>query len=226
MARVVQTENVKKKKREKNFVLILLLLIIVIAGGVFLYLKFFKKKPVERERTENKIIDSMTDYGYSLRENDSDYYKEEYENLKNIINAEDFNYQDYASQVAKMFIIDLYTLSTKMNKYDVGGVNYFHSDKKNMFEQKVMDTLYLTLRDNTYGDRKQALPEVKSVSISEVSDIEYKVNEIQDCFLIKLNWSYVNNMGYDDEGSAVVCKENTVKWSVVDFQPTLKPTYK
>ena len=226
MARVVQTEKVKKKKKKQNFIFILFLIAIVIAGAVFAYFKFFKKKEVERERTEIVIIDSMTDYGYSLKENDTDYYKTEYENLKNILNADEINYQDYATQVAKMFVIDLYTLSTKMNKYDVGGASFFHEGQKNMFEQKVMDTLYSTLKDNTYGDRKQSLPEVTNVSVEDVSDIQYEVNEKQDCLLVKLKWDYRTNMGYDDEGSFVVCDENSVRWSVVDYQPTLKPTYK
>lgn len=225
MARVVQTEKVKKKKK-KNVVLIVLLVIILVAGGTFLCIKFFKRKPVERTRTEIKIIDSVADYGYSLKENDTAYLKEEYEKLKNILNSDEINTQDYAVQVAKMFVIDLYTLSTKMNKYDIGGVQYYHVDKKNMFEQKVMDTLYSTLIDNTYGDRKQALPEVSNVSLVEVDEIEYKVNEVQKCLLVKLKWNYATNMGYDDEGSAVVCDENSIRWSVVDFQPTLEPSYK
>lgn len=225
MARVVQTEKVKRRKK-KNTVLIVLLIIILAVGATFLCLKLFKKKPADRQRTEIKIIDTVSDYGYSLKENDTAYLKEEYENLKKIINAEDINTQDYAVQVAKMFVIDLYTLFNKVNKYDIGGVDYFHVDRKNMFEQKVMDRLYSTLNDNTYGDRKQALPEVTSVSLVEVDEIEYKVHEVQKCLLVKLQWKYATNMGYDDEGSVVVCDENSIRWSVVDFQPTLKPTYK
>lgn len=225
MARVVQTDKIKKKKR-KNVVLIVIIVLILVVSSVLLCLKFFKKKPPERERSEIKIIDSMTDYGYSLKENDSAYYKQEYENLKNIVNASEIDMQEYATQVAKMFVIDLYTLSTKMNKYDIGGVSYYHADRKNMYEQKVMDRIYSTLEDNTYGDRKQSLPEVSSVSVLEVSDIKYKVHDVQDCLLVKLTWNYVTNMGYDNEGSVVVCDENSVRWSVVDFQPTLKPEYK
>ena len=37
--------------------------------------------------------------------------------------------------------------------------------------------------------------------------------------------TYVDDLGYDTEASVVVCKEDGVRWSVVDFQPTLTPEY-
>ena len=95
-----------------------------------------------------------------------------------------------------------------------------------MFENKVMDTLYSNLLDNTYGDRKQALPEVKSVEIVSTEETKYKIGEEEkSAFLVKLKWTYVKDMGYDDEGSVVLCKEDGVRVSVVDFQPTLETEY-
>lgn len=225
MARVVQTEKVKKKKI-KTKAIIILLIIVLVGVGAFVLIKSLKKKEPERIRKEVVILDSMNDYGYSLSDSDSAYYKTEYENLKKIVNEDNFDVKEYATQVSKMFIIDLYTLSTKMNKYDIGGGDYFHKDQRNMFEQKVIDTLYSTLQDNTYGDRKQELPQVKDISVSSVEGITYKVVNKQECYLVKLTWEYEKNLGYDDEASVVVCEESGPRWSVVDFQPTLKPTYK
>jgi len=89
-----------------------------------------------------------------------------------------------------------------------------------------MDTIYSSVADNTYGDRKQDLPEVKSVETVSTEEQEYKINdESNTCYLVKLKIDYTKKLGYDDEASVVVCKENDIRWSVVDIQPTLNPKY-
>ena len=34
-------------------------------------------------------------------------------------------------------------------------------------------------------------------------------------------WTYENDMGYDNEGSVVVAKEDGNRWSIVEYQPKL-----
>lgn len=111
--------------------------------------------------------------------------------------------------------------------YDVGGAEYYYSDKRKMYEQKVMDTLYSTIQDDTYGGRKQELPEIKEVETVSVEDTTYKIgNKEVNGYLVKLKMTYVKDLKYDTEASIVVCKEEGMRWSVVDFQPTLSPKYK
>ena len=115
-------------------------------------------------------------------------------------------------------------MNNKVNKYDIGGNEYFHEGQRTMFEQKVIDTLYSSLLDNTYGDRKQELPEVSEVEILSNTESTYKLdnNEVK-AHVITLNISYVTDMGYDKEATVTVCQEgDTVRWSVVDFQPKIK----
>ena len=69
------------------------------------------------------------------------------------------------------------SLKNKVNKYDIGGNEYFYEDKKTMFEQKVIDTLYNSLLDNTYGDRKQELPEVSDVQVLSNLESTYKIGD-------------------------------------------------
>ena len=135
--------------------------------------------------------------------------------------------EKYATEVARMFVIDLYTLDTKVNKYDVGGIEYFYKDKRDMYSQKVIDTLYKTMIDNSYGDRKQTLPEVKSIETVSTEETKYLLGkEVVDGYLVKVTWTYKEDLGYDDEGSIIVVRDNgSNKLSVVDFQPTLKPKY-
>ncbi len=224
MARVVQTEKVKKGKKNKILIIVGIILVLVVAS-LLLY-KFFFKKGESRTRIEVKVLDSMEEYGYSLSDNDSKFYKQEYDTLKSILKDNQVDQSKYVEQVAKMFVIDLYTIKTKINKYDIGGSDYYYRDKKGMYEQKVIDTLYSTLLDNTYGDRVQELPQVKSIEVISNEGIIYKLgNKNSECYQIKLKWTYEKDLGYDDKGSLVVCEENGNRWSVVDFQPTLSPKY-
>ena len=118
-----------------------------------------------------------------------------------------------------------------MNKYDIGGLEYFYKDRSEMYEKKVMDTIYETLLDDTYGDRKQSLPLVSEVVVNSTEKTKYTLGEEEeakevDGYLVKLNIKYKEDLGYDTEASVVVCKEdNSKRWSVVDFQPTLEPKY-
>lgn len=226
MARKVKTEQSGKKKKILKVILIVFISLIAVAGVAFCVYKFVLKKEPGKTAVEIKLLDSLEEYGYSLSDKDSDLMKDEYNILKDLLNSDTFSREEYAKQVAKIFVIDLYTISTKVNKLDIGGSEYYYLDKVSMYEKKVMDTLYSNLLDNTYGDRKQALPEVKSVEIVSTEETKYKIGEEEkSAFLVKLKWTYVKDMGYDAEGSVVLCKEDGVRVSVVDFQPTLEPEY-
>lgn len=222
---VKKLKNSKQKK--KTFLKILLVFVIIVLlclSGIFVYKKFFTKE--EKKMVTVEILDSVSDYNYVLSDKDGELYKEEYEKLKTIIEADEIIVEDYVKQVAKLFVIDLYTMNSKMNKYDVGGAEFFYADKRGMFEQKVMDTLYSTLLDDTYGDRKQELPEVSAVELVLCESSKYKLGEIQkESYLVKMKISYVKDMGYDKNASVMIVKEDGVRWSVVDFQPTLNPKY-
>lgn len=224
MARKIKTEQEKAKSKKKVIIISLIVVLLVIIGvGVGIVLM---NKDDTKTIVEIKELDNLGDYNYKLTDRDSDYFKSEFEVLKKIVNSKEVDEEAYVTQVARMFIIDLYTMSTKVNKYDIGGLEYYHDTKKNMYEQKVMDTLYSTLLDDTYGDRTQVLPEIKSVETVSTEKTTYRLGETEvEGYLVKLKMTYVSDMGYDTEASLVVCKEEGIRWSVVDFQPTLSPEY-
>ena len=236
---VIENEEIKGKKSKKKDkakkekkpgkgkkILIALLIIILIAGAGFGVYKIFFDKDGKKSVVEVKVLDSLDDYGYTLSDKDTDLFKDEYNVLKDLLNEKEIDDEKYATQVAKLFVIDLYTINTKVNKLDIGGSEYYYLDKVTMFEKKVMDTLYYHLEDNTYGDREQELPEVKKIEVLSIEETEYKIGEKEkDAYLVQVEWEYVEDMGYDTEASIVLCKENGVRISVVDFQPTLEPEY-
>ena len=236
---VIENEEIKGKKSKKKDkvkkekkpgkgkkILIALLIIILIAGAGFGVYKIFFDKDSKKSVVEVKVLDSLDDYGYTLSDKDTDLFKDEYNVLKDLLNEKEIDDEKYATQVAKLFVIDLYTINTKVNKLDIGGSEYYYLDKVTMFEKKVMDTLYYHLEDNTYGDREQELPEVKKIEVLSIEETEYKIGEKEkDAYLVQVEWEYVEDMGYDTEASIVLCKEDGVRISVVDFQPTLEPEY-
>lgn len=225
MARKIVTEKDKKNKKKKNYFTAIAIVLIVGLGGLALWKFVLDKAPQEAQVI--KVLDSIDEYGYSLNDKDSKLFKTEYEELRTILQSDKINEQEYATKVARLFVIDFYTLSTKLNKYDIGGNEFFYTDKKEMFEQKAMDTMYSTVNDDTYGDRKQELPEIKSIETVSTEPTTYTLGDKKvDGYLVKLKMTYVKTMGYDDEASIVICKEEDgPRLSVVDFQPTLNPKY-
>ena len=213
MARVIETEQKKKKSKIKAIIITILIIALLAGGGFALYKFVFEKE-----------LDNLKDYGYVLTDRDGEYFKKEFETLKGIVNKDEVNMEEYTSQVAKMFVIDLYTLNNKVNKYDIGGNEYFNVNKKTMFEHKVIDTLYSSLLDNTYGDRKQVLPEVSNVEVLSNTEGTYKLGDKEvKAYVITMNISYVTDMGYDKEATVILCQEDdSIRWSVVDYQPKIK----
>lgn len=224
MARKIETEQSKAKKKKRRIIITVIVVIVLIVCGFLIYKSFFKE--TKNNPVEVKLLDQNVDYGYSLSDRDSDLYKEEYNVLKDLLKEKTVDTEKYVNQVAKLFVIDLYSLSTKLNMYDVGGSEYYYADKKDMFDKKVMDTIYSTIEDDTYGDRKQELPLVSSINIESTESTTYKLGDkAVDAYSVKLKWTYEKDMGYDDEGTVVIAKEDGLRWSVVDFQPTLNPKY-
>lgn len=206
-------------KRKYKVWLVVLVLLIICLSIICLYRIF---NPVEdREKIQVNVLDTISEYDYKIDDRDSSYYKSEFEKLKNILN-EEIDYKVYSEQIAKMFIIDLYSIGTKVNKYDVGGLEFYHSNKKGMHELKVRDTLYDLLEDDSYGDRNQELPIVKSVEIiSSLEDVYKLGDEEVPAYKIILKWDYEKDLGYDKEATIYVVKDG-IKQSVVSFNPVIE----
>lgn len=219
MARIVKTEKEKKKSKLKVLLISLVVILLLVVGGFALW-KFVLNTD-DKVKQEMKEIDKLENYGYVLMDTDTKYFKSEFASLKEIVKSDNVDLKSYSEQVAKMFVIDLYTINTKVNKYDIGGTEYYHVDKKAMFEQKVMDTLYSSLLDNTFGDRNQQLPEVSGVEVVSTKEGTFTLNDKKvDSYEIVLKISYVKDLGYDKKVSVVVVQENdSNRWSVVESKP-------
>ena len=208
------------RKRYKIWLTIIVILLIFTIGiGV---LKLFigsdnNKKP----QNVTSIITSIDEFGYTLDDRDTDYMKTEFKKLEEVISQEEINYEEYAKAIAKLFVIDFYTLNNKINKYDVGSLEYILSDKKDMFKNKAMDTIYGDIIDNTYKDRVQDLPEVTAVEIInyEVTEITLNKNKVES-YKLTMKYTYKKDLGYDKEWTIYLVKNNN-KLEVALYNPKI-----
>ncbi len=200
------------RKKYKLTLIIIAILIIMVAFITF-FILFNGKKEVEKIN----VVDSIDEYGYTLDDRDSKLMKEIYEELKNILIKDEINYEEYAKTISKLFVIDLFTMNNKINKYDVGSTEYVYTENADNFKLNVEDTIYKSIINNSNGKRKQELPCVSSVNIESITEEVFEMNEnMVDAYVIKINWKYEKDLGYDDYATIKLIKEDN-KLYVVEY---------
>lgn len=152
-------------------------------------------------------VGRIQDFDYVLEDRDTELFKEVFSSLKSILEKETIDYEEYAKELSKLYIIDLFTIDNKINQYDVGGLEYVHPDAKDNFDLKVRETLYQFVEDNSYGKRNQELPEVSSI---EVVSIEEETEKIADKdyngYTVDLSWDYKSDLGYERSATLKLVK--------------------
>lgn len=187
--------------------------IIFLIAFVILYIYGYLSRSKDELVNKVNAYDSIEKYGYVLNDNVTTYYKDEFQKLKSMEDE-----QEIAEQVAKLFVIDLFSINYKVNKYEVTSTQYYYSDKREMFRNKVIDKLYNFVIDNSYDDRKQELPEVKEVTITDTKKDTYKLgDEKRECYVVKVSISYVKNLDYDNKAKIILVKDNN-NMSVVSYE--------
>ena len=189
---------------KKKFLIITLILAFIYSiGGIYYY--FFH----DDEPKKIKNISEIKDYNYQLKSSATTLLKKEFNILKEILNTETINEENYASSIAKLFIIDLYTLSNKINKYEVGGSDYIFPSAVDNYKLNVTNTIYKYLENNSDGKRNQELPEVKSIDIENIELIEVKIEDsVYSGYKINLKWDYIIDLEYDNFGEIILIKDN------------------
>ncbi len=209
-----------RKRYKIGLVVISFLLISVIGIGVFKV--FYSDDAKENEPSVTNVISKITDYGYTLDDRDTEYMKDTFKELEEILSKEEVDQNDYASVLAKLFVIDFYTLTNKINKYDVGSLEYILSSKVDSFRMKAMDTIYRDIIDNTYRDRVQQLPEITNVEVLDVVDTTFELDEEEvKAIQVTMTYDYKEDLGYDTEGT-IYFVTNAQKLEVVSYIPKIE----
>ena len=146
----------------------------------------------------------------SLKFNHSDnrkVYKEFY-NLKDTLNKEDIDYEAYATYLSELFIIDLFTMDNKSNKYDVGSVEYVLDDIKDNYSLNVQETIYKYLVDYTKRDESDIYSVVSSIEKETIENTKYSYNNNEyEAYKVTLNWTYEKDLGYVTKGEVTLIKK-------------------
>ena len=191
------------------FVIIIAAVFVGIAFASIYLLKDNKKtnQPLSNVHTNEKSIDN---YGINCDDNDTKLYKVEFDILKENLTSDKIDEEAYAKSVAKLFIIDLYTIKNKMNKYDIGGTEFVLPSAVSNYRLNVEDTIYKFVQDNSDGKRIQNLPTVESIEIvsTKKTTFEIKDDKSYDAYNINLKWKYTNDYGYDTKAQVIVIKKD------------------
>lgn len=189
-----------KLKKKAKIVLISLAVLIIGVLGVVAYKKLFTKEQVK----ETKIISSIKKYDYHLKDNKSKKYQSYFKELNKILSEKEVDEEKYASKISEMFIVDFFSLNDRSAKTDVGGVDFVHPDALENFLQNAENTYYKNLESNIYGNRKQQLPTVDTITIESVEKTSYSYNDAEDsnAYLVKASWTYTEDKYADYQQNA------------------------
>jgi hypothetical protein len=186
----------KLTKKQKKIIIIIVIVLILVLGGL---LGYRTAKSVKSEIPVKiiEVLETIDGYGYSLEDRDTEIYKEKYYELKSVL-EEEIDYEKYASLLAELFSIDLYTIDNKTNKYDVGSLDFIYPDEQDKFKSKVMDTMYKLVEDNSTNTREQTLPIVKSTEVTNIKKDKYtKDGTTLPSYEVTLTNTYEEDLGYD-----------------------------
>ena len=167
-------------------------ILIVISFMILVFLIGNIIKDLTNKVKETETLDTIDNYSYVLTDSDTDYYKEQFKELKKILQAEEVNEEEYAKTISKLFLIDFYSLASSINKNDVGGSQYVEEAYRDTFIRKAKDTIYANVENNIYGDRKQELPNVTQVEIT-------KITKTKTGYETQASIAYAKELGYAKE---------------------------
>lgn len=201
------------KKKYKILLIVIIVLIIVIIAAIVAF-KFLKgSEPAEPV----KVVDRIDNFDYTLDDRDTELMKNTYNELKTVLSSDEIDYEKYAEILSKLFVIDLFTMDNKVNRYDVGSTEYVYPDSVDNFKTNVEDTIYKSMENNSDGKRKQDLPEVSSIDNTSVEKSTFTIGEEEhESFVVNINWSYVSDLGYDDNATITLIELNE-KLYVVEY---------
>ena len=187
----------KKDKLKRIMLLTLFILLIILV--LVIYYKFFKKE--QKEIKENKVVDTIKNYDYHLKEEDSKLTSTLFNELDKVLSDEEINEEEYAKLISQLFVIDFYTLNNKLSNTDIGGIQYIHPDIKDNFIIKAENTVYKYVKSNIYGNRTQELPIITNTIIEDIKVTDYTSKTYKDnnSYQIKIKVEYQKDLKYPTE---------------------------
>ena len=191
-------------KKSRKIIISLIVIILIAIIGLIVYKTVFNDS-----QKEVKIIKRIKDYDYNLKENETELYKTEFNELDKILSKKNVDYEEYAKSIAKLFIIDFYTLDNKLSKNDIGGTEFIKEDMRDNFIEEARSTFYKYVEG--IDGRTQELPEVSSITDVSVEKTEFKYFDKtidENAYKVSISWDYVEDLGYEKEASMIIVKQD------------------
>ena len=202
--------------KKRKIILVLLAFLIIVGSGAMIYL--FRNSindTVSKIKKEKKYTDKIKDYDYTLEDRDTELFTNTFKSLRKVLSNSEVDYEEYAKLLGELYIIDLYTINNKENKYDVGGSDYVFPDVKDNYELKVKDTLYKYIEDNSDGKRTQNLPEVSSILASNLEKGTYKYSDKEfESYQVDYSFEYKKDLGYDKKATLIMIKDGKMLYVI------------
>lgn len=209
-----------KMKKKYKLLLSILAIAIILLIGLSIH-KLILNKPKEEKTITNvaNVTNKIEGYNYTLDDRDNQLFESTFKELKENLESDEINEEEYAKSLAKLFIIDIYTIENKVSKYDIGGLEYLNENAKDSFRAKLLDTLYKTVEDDSYKTRTQELPNVKSIEVNNITTTSYKMGGTDyEAYEVTLSWTYEKDLGYDKSGTITMIKEEK-RLDVTSYNP-------
>lgn len=181
----------------KKLIIALIGVVVIVVAAIFLLNLRNNNKPKEKVVEQAKQVDNIDKFGYVLFDNKSKLYHEKFKELKDVLNAKEFDDKAYAKVAAEMFAIDFYDLNSKVSNTDIGGLDFVHPDAKETFSKTATDSMYKYVETNVYGNRKQELPAVKDAK-STITDHRVAFEKVKDekGYSAVVDITYEKDLGY------------------------------
>lgn len=200
----------------KRFKISLIIIVILIILGSVTLISF--KFRTNDNNVISKQIDKIDNYNYVLEERDSILMQNVFKDLKKTLENNEINYEDYATYLSELFIIDLFTINNKINKYDVGGVEYVLDDIKDNYSLNVQDTIYKYIVDNSKRSEEDVYSVVSSITKESLENTKYTYKDLEyEAYKVTLNWEYEKDLGYHTKGEVILIKKDN-KLYVVSYK--------
>lgn len=214
-------EPKKKKRRLKLSVIFGCITFIVFMVMIYCVYDIYNNMKDDKEKVV-EVIDSIKGYDYSLDENDSKYVQDLFKKLKETLEKEELDEEEYAKVVSQIFIADFYSLDASISKNDIGGVQFVYSDYQKDFVSLAKSSIYRSVENNLNKNRKQELPIVSKVTVDDIkqttatydmestSDEDAEVLPLEDdkAYVVKVTIEYEEELGYPDEVTLVLIHSN------------------
>lgn len=162
-----------------------------------------------KKKSFTVVVDNIKNYNYTLDERDTSLMKDKFKELKKELKNKDVDYKKYSELLSELYILDLYNIDNKVNKYDFPCLEYIYPDQVDKFKSMIKSEFYSKIEDNSDKNRKQQLPIINSITVFNVVESTYTINgEDKNGFTVTLEWEYKKDLGYDKKADVTTVIDN------------------